>query len=90
MDTEKTEREKKPIIDHITDLAAEAAGTLAETAVKAVGKRAKKAVAKSGATPVRKAARIVAKDRSFWPLAKLRSASPQSPVIAAAASRAGA
>src|SRR5580704_11063219 len=36
------------------------------------------------------AARIVANDRSFWPRAKLRSASPQSPVIAAAASRAGA
>ena len=38
MDTEKAEQEKKPIIDQMTDLAAEAAGTLAETAVKAVTK----------------------------------------------------
>ncbi len=36
VDTEKTEQEKKPIIDHMTDLAAKAAGTLAETAVKAL------------------------------------------------------
>jgi hypothetical protein len=61
MDTEKTEQEKKPIIDQMTDLAAEAAGTLAETAVKAIAKRAKKAVTKSGPTPVRKAAKTVAK-----------------------------
>ena len=51
MDTEKAEQEKKPIIDQITDLAAEAAETLAETAVKAVAKPAKKAVAKIGLTP---------------------------------------
>ena len=54
MDTEKqsTNRqdnapseEKKPVIDQMTDLAAEAAGALAETAVKTVAKKAKKAVA---------------------------------------------
>ena len=61
MDTEKTERAKKPIIDQMTDLAAEAAGTLAQTAVKAVAKRAKKSIAKSGPTPVKKAAKTVAK-----------------------------
>ena len=31
--------EKKPIIDQVTDLAADAAGTLAETAVKAGAKK---------------------------------------------------
>jgi hypothetical protein len=61
VDTEKTKQEKKPIIDHMTDLAAEAAGTLAETAVKAVAKGAKKAVAKSGPTPLRRSAKTVAK-----------------------------
>ena len=38
--------EKKPIIDQMTDLAAQAAGALAEAAVKTVAKKAKKAVAK--------------------------------------------
>jgi hypothetical protein len=55
MDTEKMQygngqdnsrsEEKRPIIDQMTDLAAEAAGTLAETAVKAAldqGKRNRK------------------------------------------------
>ena len=40
---------EKPIIDQMTDLAAQAAGTLAETAVKAGAKKAKKAVATSRA-----------------------------------------
>ena len=52
MDTEKTQygngqdnsppEEKKPIIDQVTDLAADAAGTLAETAVKAGAKKAER------------------------------------------------
>jgi hypothetical protein len=72
MDTEKTKqaangqdnaslKEKKPIIDQMTDLAAQAAGMLAETAVKAVAKRARKAVAKRTSASVRKAAKTVAR-----------------------------
>jgi hypothetical protein len=49
--------EKKPIIDQMTDLAAQAAGALAETAVKTVAKKAKKAVAKRIPTSVKKARR---------------------------------
>jgi hypothetical protein len=51
MDTEKTQygngqdnsrpEEKKPIIDQMADLAAEAAGTLAETAVKSSSEKSK-------------------------------------------------
>ena len=62
MNTEKTQygngqnnsspEEKKPIIDQVTDLAADAAGTLAETAVKAWRKKSKrgdcKAASKAG------------------------------------------
>ena len=46
MDTEKTEQdeEKKPIIDQMTDLAAEAAGKLAETAVEAVAEHSRKVI----------------------------------------------
>jgi uncharacterized membrane protein YebE (DUF533 family) len=47
--------EKKPIIDQMTDLAAQAAGALAETAV--VAKKAKKAIAKRIPTSVKKARR---------------------------------
>ena len=63
MDTEKTghigqdnspPENKKPIIDQLTDLAAQAAGTLTETAVKAVAKKAKKAVARRLPRPVKK------------------------------------
>jgi len=66
MDTEKTQsgngedssspEEKKPIIDQMTDLAAAAAGVLAETAVKAGANKARKAVAKRLPRPVKKAA----------------------------------
>ena len=52
---------KKPIIDEMTDLAAQAAGTLAETAVKAAAKKAKTAVAKRLPRPVKKAAKTIAK-----------------------------
>jgi hypothetical protein len=67
MDTEKTETqatndqdkatsaEKKPIVDQLTDIAAQAAGQLAEAAVKSVAKRAKKAVAKRIPTSAKKA-----------------------------------
>jgi hypothetical protein len=51
MDTEKTDQaskgadqSNKPVIDQMTDLVSGAAGALAETAVKAVAKKAKKAV----------------------------------------------
>ena len=64
MDTEKTQygngqddsppEEKKPIIDQVTDLAADAAGTLAETAVKAGAKKAREAIAKRLPRPVRR------------------------------------
>jgi hypothetical protein len=58
--TEAAEQPRKPIVDQMTDLAAQGAGTLAETAVKAVAKRAKKAVAKRIPPPVKKAAKAVA------------------------------
>ena len=67
MDTEKTphgngpdnfpSEEKKPIIDQVTDLAADAAGTLAETAVKAGAKKAREAIAKRLPRPVRQQTR---------------------------------
>ena len=52
---------EKPIIDQMTDLAAQAAGTLAETAVKAGANRAKKAVARRLPGPVKKAAKTIAR-----------------------------
>ena len=65
MDTEKTQygngqddsppEEKKPIIDQVTDLAADAAGTLAETVVKAGAKKAREAIAKRLPRPVKAA-----------------------------------
>jgi hypothetical protein len=71
MDREKTQhgngqdntppQEKKPIIDQMTDLAAAAAGTLAETAVKAGAKKAREEVAKRLPRPVKKAANTIAK-----------------------------
>jgi hypothetical protein len=73
MDTEKTETqatndqdkatsaEKKPIVDQLTDIAAQAAGQLAAAAVKSVAKRAKKAVAKRIPTSAKKAAKKAVK-----------------------------
>ena len=69
MDTEKTQygngqgypSAKKPIIDQMTDLAAEAAGTLAATAVKAAARKARKAAAKRLPRPVKRAANTIAK-----------------------------
>ena len=52
---------EKPIIDQMTDLAAQAAGTLAETAVKAGAKKAKKAVGRRLPGPIRKAAKTIAR-----------------------------
>ena len=52
---------EKPIIDQMTELAAQAAGTLAETAVKAGAKKAKKAVARRLPGPVKKAAKTIAR-----------------------------
>ena len=52
---------EKPIIDQMTELAAQAAGTLAETAVKAGAKKAKKAVARRLPGPVKKAATAIAR-----------------------------
>jgi hypothetical protein len=45
----------------MTDLAAQAAGSLAETAVKAGAKKAKKAVARRLPGPVKKAAKTIAR-----------------------------
>jgi hypothetical protein len=53
--------EKKPIIDQMTDLAAEAAGTLAAMAVKAAARKARKAAAKRLPRPVKRAANTIAK-----------------------------
>ena len=52
---------EKPIIDQMTELAAQAAGTLAETAVKAGANKAKKAVARRLPGPVKKAAKTIAR-----------------------------
>jgi hypothetical protein len=51
----------KPLVDQMTDVVADAAGELAKTAVKAVAKRAKKAVISHTPKPVKKAAKAVAK-----------------------------
>jgi hypothetical protein len=50
---------EKPIVDQMTELAAQAAGTLAETAVKAGANKAKKAVARRLPGPVKKAAKTI-------------------------------
>ena len=52
---------EKPIIDQMTELAAQAAGSLAETAVKAGANKAKKAVARRLPGPVKKAAKTIAR-----------------------------
>ena len=52
---------EKPIVDQMTELAAQAAGTLAETAVKAGANKAKKAVARRLPGPVKKAAKTIAR-----------------------------
>jgi negative regulator of sigma E activity len=61
VETTETAKERKPIVDQMTDLAAQAAGALAETAVKVVAKRAKKAAAKRLPAPVKRAAAKTAK-----------------------------
>src|SRR5476649_1329117 len=60
MDDVKDEKDK-PLVDQMTDVVADAAGELAKTAVKAVDKRAKKAVISHTPKPVKKAAKAVAK-----------------------------
>ena len=70
MDTEKTQpgngqdnspsEEKKPIIDEMTDLVAEAAGNIARTAVKAAAKTGRKVVSKRLPSPVKRAANTIA------------------------------
>ena len=52
-------QEKKPIVDQMTDLAAQAAGALTATAIRSVANRAKKAVAKRVPASVKKGARSV-------------------------------
>jgi len=51
--------EKKPIIDQMTDMAAQAAGNLAETGVRAAAKKAKQEVAKRLPRTVKKAGKII-------------------------------
>jgi hypothetical protein len=74
MDTEKTEQEKKPIVERMTDLAAQAAGTLAETAVKSIAKRAKKAVAKRVPASVKSGTRSVTTAQKRSPKRGLKKA----------------
>jgi hypothetical protein len=82
-DLEKTEtgnRQQKPIVDQMTDLAAQAAGTLAETAVRAVAQRAKKEAGKRLPSPAKRAAKTVsdaAKDKKRAPASKDRRKSPK-------------
>ena len=52
---------KKPVGEQITDLVAVAAGALAETAVKSVAKRVRKAAAKKTPEPVKKAVKSISK-----------------------------
>ena len=56
---DKTSFAKKPIVDQLTDIAARAAGQLAEAAVKSVANRAKKAVAKKRTVKKAAAAKVV-------------------------------
>jgi hypothetical protein len=68
--TETGKRQQKPIIDQMTDLAAQAAGTLAETAVRAVAHRAKKEASKRLPASAKGAARTLsdaAKDKERAP-----------------------
>jgi hypothetical protein len=51
--------EKKPIIDQMTDMAAQAAGNLAETGVRAAAKKAKQEVAKRLPRTVKKAGKTI-------------------------------
>ena len=79
MDIEDTPQEKKPIADQMTEIVAQAAGTLAETAVRAVAKRAKKAVGKRASTKrragsVSKAGKKAPKRRAKKAAAKKRTA----------------
>jgi hypothetical protein len=60
MDDEKDDKDK-PLVDQMTDVVADAAGELAKTAVKAVAKRAKKAVVRNTPAPVKRATKAVAK-----------------------------
>lgn len=57
--TETEKRQQKPVLDQMTDLAAQAAGTLAETAVRAVAQRAKKEAGKRLPASAKKAARTL-------------------------------
>jgi hypothetical protein len=59
MDTEKADNEKKPIIDQMTDMAALAAGNLAETAVRAAAKKATQEVTKRLPGTVKKAGKTI-------------------------------
>src|SRR3978361_168842 len=52
MDDVKEEKDK-PLVDQMTDVVADAAGELAKTAVKAVAKRAKKAVVRNTPAPLK-------------------------------------
>jgi hypothetical protein len=72
MDTEETPREKKPIAKQITEIAAQAAGTLAETAVRSIANRAKKAVSKRAST--RSAARSASKAAKKAPKRRAKKA----------------
>jgi len=54
-------KDDKPLVDQMTDVVADAAGELAKTAVKAVAKRAKKAVVRNTPAPIKRAAKAVAK-----------------------------
>ena len=61
-DTKQNEEQndpKRPVGEQITDLVAAAAGALAETAVKSVAKRVRKADAKKAPEPVKKAVRSI-------------------------------
>ena len=63
-DTKQKEEQndpKKPVGEQITDFVALAAGALAETAVKSVAKRMRKAAAKKTPEPVKKAVKSISK-----------------------------
>jgi len=51
--------EKEPIIDQVTDMAAQAAGNLAETGVRAAAKKAKQEVAKRLPRTVKNAGKTI-------------------------------
>ena len=64
MDNDQKATERKPIIDQMTDMAAEAAGNLAETGVRAAAKKTKQVIAERLPSTVKEAGKTITKAAS--------------------------